>query len=40
MFLSHSARLKLTVLPAGELDMAEFQHLVSPETDSLAHNAA
>jgi hypothetical protein len=25
MFLGHSAQLKLTALPAGELDMAEFR---------------
>ena len=40
MFLSRSARLKLTALPTGDLEMAEFRPLVSPETDSLAHNAA
>ncbi len=40
MFLSHSARLVLTALPAGDLDMAEFRSLAPPGTDALTHNAA
>ncbi len=40
MFLGRSVRLKLTALPAGKLDMAEFRPLASPENNPLKHNAA
>lgn len=40
MFLTHSVQLKLTALPRGDLDMAEFRPLALPETDPLKHHAA
>lgn len=40
MFLTHSVQLKLTALPTGDLEMAEFRPLASPEPDPIKHYAA
>ncbi|MEE8487614.1 MAG: hypothetical protein V3S56_05555, partial [Gemmatimonadota bacterium] len=40
MFLGHSVQLRLTALPAGDLEMAEFRPVPSPENDSLTNHAA
>ena len=40
MFLGTGARLELTALPAGDLEMAEFRLLDSNESDPAIHDVA